>query len=75
MQALPNPISFMRERVVVHHQISPQAVEDFLATMREMKEEVQAGQGARLRQEGEELDEGVKMKKEGELRIKAATGY
>lgn len=75
MQALPNPISFMRERVVVHHQISPQAIEDFLTTMREMKEEVQAGGGPRLRQDGEQLDEGVKMKKEGELRIKAATGY
>ena len=75
MQALPTPISFMRERVVVHHQISPQAVEDLLTTMREMKAEVEAGGGPKLRAKGEQLDDKVKMKKDGELRIKAATGY
>ena len=65
----------MRERVVIHHQISPQAVEDFLTTVREMKAEVEAGGGPQLRKEGEKLDDKVKMKKEGELRVKAATGY
>lgn len=75
MSELPTPIQFMRERIVVHHQISPQAVEDLLAAMRQLKEEALAGNAGQLRAEGEQLDEGIKMKKEGELRIKAATGY
>lgn len=75
MQALPIPITFMRERIVIHHQISPQAVEDLLSTMREMKAEVEAGGGHKLIKEGEELNEKLKMKKDGALRVKAATGY
>lgn len=75
MQDLPTPISFMGERVVVHHQISPEAVDVFLKTVEEMKGEVQAGRGEQLRQEGEKLDDGIKMKKDAQLRVKAATGY
>jgi threonine aldolase len=75
MQDLPVPIAFMGERVVVHHQISPEAIEVFLNTVKEMKGEVEAGRGGELRKEGEKLDDGIKMKKDAELRVKAATGY
>lgn len=75
MQDLPIPISFMGERVVVHHQISPEAVDVFLATVKEMKAEVKAGRGEELLEEGEKLDDGIKMKKDAQLRVKAATGY
>ena len=46
-----------------------------MTTMREMKAEVEAGGGPKLRKEGEQLEEKLKMKKDGALRVKAATGY
>nr|XP_031861296.1 uncharacterized protein CI109_003268 [Kwoniella shandongensis]KAA5528368.1 hypothetical protein CI109_003268 [Kwoniella shandongensis] len=39
LAALPDPIIVGRERCVLHHQISPEAVEDFIATVAEMKKE------------------------------------
>lgn len=75
MQDLPIPISFMGGRIVVHHQISPEAVQVFLRTVEEMKSEVQAGHGAELRKEGEMLDDSIKMPKASTMRMRAAVGY
>ena len=65
----------MRERCVIHHQTSPQAVEDFLATIKEMKAEVYAGQGEAVRKEGEALKSDEKLVEEGQLRKQAVLGY
>ncbi|WRT64060.1 uncharacterized protein IL334_000988 [Kwoniella shivajii] len=42
LAALPDPIIVGRERCVVHHQITPEAVEEFIACVAEMKKEKQA---------------------------------
>jgi threonine aldolase len=64
---LPNPlIGGMAERVVVHHQINPQAVEDFIATVQEMKNE------KGLVSHG---TEGDAWAEEGQLRKEMALGY
>jgi threonine aldolase len=75
MQDLPIPISFMGGRIVVHHQISPEAVQVFLTTVKEMKEAVEAGKGEELRTEGENLDDSIKMPQASVLRMRAAVGY
>jgi threonine aldolase len=75
MQDLPIPISFMGGRIVVHHQISPEAVQVFLSTVQEMKEAVEAGKGEELRTEGENLDDSIKMPQASVLRMRAAVGY
>ena len=75
MQDLPIPISFMGGRIVVHHQISPEAVQVFLNTVGEMKAEVEAGKGEKLRTEGENLDDSIKMPQASVLRMRAAVGY
>lgn len=36
---LPNPIAFNGARLVCHYQLDPQAVEDFIALIKEMKDE------------------------------------
>jgi uncharacterized protein YbcI len=68
----------MRDRLVIHHQTSLQAVEDFISTVREMAEEVKAGKGEEVKMEGEEeLSEGMKrvLRDEGKLRRQGALGY
>lgn len=69
LKALPEPILVMRERLVVHHQSSPQAVEDFIAVVAEMKKEREAGGHP----EKEQVDD--PMLEEGKLRRQAALGY
>jgi hypothetical protein len=68
LKALPEPILVMRERLVVHHQSSPQAVEDFIAVVAEMKKEREAGGHP----EKEQVDD--PMLEEGKLRRQAALG-
>ena len=75
LKGLPAPITVMRERCVVHHQTSPQAVEDFIACIAEMKKEVEAGKGEKLKKEGEKLSDGEKMVEESKLRKQAVLGY
>ena len=73
LKSLPNPIILMRERCVVHHQTSPQAVEDFIDTIREMKQE--RAEGQHPEKEGERLSEAERMIPEARLRRQAALGY
>ena len=73
LKSLPKPIILMRERIVIHHQISPQAVEDLIDTVREMKEEKQVGQHPE--REGEKLKEAERMIPEARLRKQAVLGY
>jgi threonine aldolase len=73
LKALPKPIILMRERIVVHHQTSPQAVEDLIDTVREMKDERDAGQ--RPERAGEGLREEERMIGTAKLRKQAALGY
>ena len=40
-----------------------------------MKEEVEAGKGEKLRTEGENLDDSIKMPQASVLRMRAAVGY
>ena len=73
LKALPQPVLVMRERCVLHHQTSPQAVEDFVQCVREMKEEKAAG--GHPEKEGEELSNGERMLDEAKLRKQAVLGY
>nr|XP_019049144.1 threonine aldolase [Kwoniella bestiolae CBS 10118]OCF28074.1 threonine aldolase [Kwoniella bestiolae CBS 10118] len=83
LAALPNPIIVGRERCVVHHQITPEAIEDFIACVREMKEEKQAsgeipkegeiGQGEREKLESYNGPKGKTT--DAVLRKQAALGY
>ncbi|ORX34285.1 pyridoxal phosphate-dependent transferase [Kockovaella imperatae] len=75
LKSLPVPITMMRERLVLHHQTSPQAVEDFIACVAEMKAEVEDGKGAEVRKEGEQSTSDEKMVVEGKLRKQAVLGY
>jgi threonine aldolase len=75
---MPDPLHTMRDRLVIHHQTSPQAVEDFIAVIKAMAEEVKDGKGKEIQQEGEEvLSEGMKrvLRDEGKLRREGALGY
>lgn len=67
------PILLFRERIVIHHQTSPQAVEDFIHIVREMKEEREASGQIVNKLEESKLKEGYKS--EGALRRKVALGY
>lgn len=71
LQSRDVPITLFRERIVIHHQISPQAVEEFIDTVREMKEELKVN--GEVDNEGVELKEG--FREEGGLRRKAVLGY
>ncbi|OCF55539.1 threonine aldolase [Kwoniella mangroviensis CBS 10435] len=84
LAALPNPIIVGRERCVVHHQITPQAVEDFIACVREMREEKKAN--GQVEEDGEGIRRADKEKLEyynepkgkttdAVLRKQAALGY
>ncbi|KAK4687353.1 threonine aldolase, partial [Tremellales sp. Uapishka_1] len=64
LAGLPEPINIMRSRCVVHHQTSPQAVEDFISTVRSLKE------GVKLNKEGIDGEE----KEEANLRQRAVFG-
>ncbi|WVQ85408.1 hypothetical protein IAT38_007573 [Cryptococcus sp. DSM 104549] len=85
LAALPDPIIVGRERCVLHHQTSPQAVEDFIATIAEMKKEKEeSGELKKGEVDGEskaKLEqfvgaEGEKGKTTGaNLRKQAALGY
>ncbi|WVF70878.1 hypothetical protein IAT40_005672 [Kwoniella sp. CBS 6097] len=84
LAALPDPIIVGRERCVLHHQTSPQAVEDFIACVRDMKEELQANGNGSLEKSHVGGDERAKIDKytqpkgkttEAELRKQAALGY
>jgi threonine aldolase len=73
LQQQEPPILLFRERIVIHHQISPQAVEDFIHTVREMKEEREAsGLIVNKLEEGKLKED---FKSEGKLRRKVALGY
>ena len=67
------PILVFRERIVVHHQISPQAVEDFIHVIREMRQEREASGHVVNKIEEGKLKEGFES--EGKLRRKVALGY
>ncbi|WVQ62276.1 uncharacterized protein L199_000415 [Kwoniella botswanensis] len=84
LAALPNPIIVGRERCVVHHQITPQAVEDFIACVREMREEKK--ENGQVQEDGEgikgenkeKLDHYIEPKgktTDAVLRKQAALGY
>ena len=75
LAALDSPIFVMRERCVIHHQIDPQAVEDFIEVVQQMADEAQAGRKKQVNAEGEEIGEDVKLVEEGELRKHAVLGY
>lgn len=73
LKSLPKPIILMRERCVVHHQTSPQAVEELIDCVREMKEDKMAGEHPE--KAGEGLKEEERMIPEARLRKQAALGY
>jgi len=73
LKALPQPIILMRQRCVIHHQTSPQAVEDFIDTVREMKEEKEAG--GHPEKAGKDLADSERMIPAAKLRKEAALGY
>ncbi|WWC58560.1 uncharacterized protein I303_101103 [Kwoniella dejecticola CBS 10117] len=84
LAALPNPIIVGRERCVVHHQITPQAIEDFIACIAEMKKEKEAngqvenGEGRIGDKEQQKLDNYNQPKgktTDAVLRKQAALGY
>jgi threonine aldolase len=75
LSALESPILVMRERCVIHHQIDPQAVEDFIGVVQQMADEVRAGRKKQLNAEGKEIGEDIKLVEEGELRKHAVLGY
>ena len=78
LKSLPQPITVMRERIVLHHQTSPQAVEDFIDCIKAMASEIKQRNGEarkEMKAEGEKLDESEKMVEEGALRKKAVLGY
>ena len=75
LKTLSPPIQIMRQRCVVHHQTAPEAVDEFLATVKEMKEEVEAGRKGKVNAEAKSLSEGDKLKTEGKLRTRAVLGY
>ncbi|WVQ71235.1 hypothetical protein IAR50_000760 [Cryptococcus sp. DSM 104548] len=84
LAALPNPITIGRERIVLHHQITSEAVEDFITCVAEMKKEkLESGEISQT-----EIDERAKQMAERyatpegegntsktELRRRAALGY
>jgi hypothetical protein len=53
---LPNPITLGGPRLVVHHQVTPKAVDDLLALISEMKEE-ELAKGWEIPQELEGVDD------------------
>jgi threonine aldolase len=69
LKALPDPILVMRERCVIHHQTSPQAVKDFIDCVTAMKAEKEAGGHPEKDQTNDYMLE------EGKLRRQAALGY
>ncbi|WWC86163.1 uncharacterized protein L201_001036 [Kwoniella dendrophila CBS 6074] len=82
LASLPKPIIVGRERVVVHHQITPEAIEDFIKCVKEMKDELKSnGQLEENDINGEaqdKLDDWNKPKGEttdAVLRKQAAFGY
>lgn len=84
LAALPDPIIIGRERCVVHHQICPQAIEDFIGCIAEMKKEKEENGECKVTTVGqEEKDKLYRFvgpetndeTSEAELRKKAALGY
>lgn len=75
LKTLSPPIQIMRQRCVVHHQTAPEAVDEFIACVKEMKEEVEAGQKGKVNAEAKNLSEEDKLKTEGNLRTRAVLGY
>jgi hypothetical protein len=75
LKSLSPPIQTMRQRIVVHHQTAPEAVDELIACVREMKEEVEAGQKTKVNAEADQLSEEDKMKTEGKLRTRTVLGY
>lgn len=73
LQSLPQPINLMRQRIVVHHQISPQAIEELIDAVRAMRDEKAAGQP--VEKEADNLAEKDKLLDEAKLRKQAALGY
>lgn len=77
LKTLPDPITILRERLVIHHQTSPLAVEDFINCVREMKAELEeVGKGA-VNEIGKGMDEGERKVRveEGDLRKEGVLGY
>ncbi|OXG86691.1 threonine aldolase [Cryptococcus neoformans var. grubii Br795] len=84
LAALPDPIIIGGQRCVVHHQISPQAIEDFIGCVAEMKREKEENgeyKVTALRQEEKDKlsrfvsPEIKNTTSEAGLRTKAALGY
>ena len=65
------------DRLVLHHQTSPQAVEDFIECIREMVHEVAQNGEKEVNKVGKSLggEQLEKEKSEGKLRKQAALGY
>lgn len=67
---MPNPITGgMGERIVLHHQINPEAVEEFIKVVGEMREEKRASG------ELDGVEQGDAWAEEGQLRSEMALGY
>jgi threonine aldolase len=75
LRTLSPPITVMRSRLVMHHQTDPRAVEEFIEEVKNMRREVEAGKGDKLKAAGERLPEEVKAEKASDLRRHAALGY
>ena len=75
LKTLSPPIQTMRQRCVIHHQTAPEAVDEFIACVKEMKDEVEAGQKTKVNAEANQLSEGDKLKTEGNLRTRSVLGY
>ncbi|ORY29004.1 pyridoxal phosphate-dependent transferase [Naematelia encephala] len=65
----PVPITFMRERLVVHHQTSQHAVDEFVDTVQQLAQKANQGKTLKEKQQGES------DVAEADLRKKAVLGY
>lgn len=68
LAALDDPITVKYNRLVIHHQTSPQAVEDLIACVREMKSEVEDGKGQQVKVEGQDVARDPAMQQEKKIR-------
>lgn len=75
LATLSPPVRILRNRCVIHHQTDPQAIEEFIDTVRIMKKEVSAGKADKLNEAGERLPEDIKAEDASTLRKQAALGY
>ncbi|WVO17842.1 hypothetical protein L204_105540 [Cryptococcus depauperatus] len=83
LAALPDPIIISHERCVIHHQTDPQAIEDFIDCVAEMKKEKAATGRVDTGEPGQEakdklihfIGSGNEETSGADLRIQAVLGY